>query len=120
MITIAMGNEMPVRGGALGHFGDARRAAIGDTLVERVVKAGSLVIRKLGGRGRGRLRSIGSCRRPRSRLRHWRIARRLPVKGVGLWRHRTRRRSISPAARSVAVALGRRVMAYRLGFSCIR
>ncbi|MBU6355834.1 MAG: IS4 family transposase [Rhodospirillales bacterium] len=40
---------MPVRAGALGHFGDARRAAIGSTLVERVVETGSLVIRKLGG-----------------------------------------------------------------------
>ena len=27
---------MAVRGGALGHFGDARRAAVGSTLVERV------------------------------------------------------------------------------------
>ena len=44
-----MGNEISVRGGALGHFGDARRAASGDTLVERVVETGSLVIRKLGG-----------------------------------------------------------------------
>ena len=49
MISVAMGNEMPVRGGALRHFGDARRAAIGSTLVERVVETGSLVIRKLGG-----------------------------------------------------------------------
>ena len=40
---------MPFRAGALGHFGDARRAAIGSTLVERVVETGSLVIRKLGG-----------------------------------------------------------------------
>jgi hypothetical protein len=44
-----MGNEMPVRAGALGHFGDARRASVGRTLVERVVETGSLVIRKLGG-----------------------------------------------------------------------
>ncbi len=49
MIFVAMGNEMAVRAGALGHFGDARRAAIGSTLVERVVETGSLVIRKLGG-----------------------------------------------------------------------
>lgn len=40
---------MPVRAGGLGYFGDARRAAIGSTLVERVVETGSLVIRKLGG-----------------------------------------------------------------------
>ena len=40
---------MPFRAGSLGHFGDARRAAIGSTLVERVVETGSLVIRKLGG-----------------------------------------------------------------------
>ena len=38
-----------VRAGALGHFGDARRAAVGNMLVERVVETGSLVIRKLGG-----------------------------------------------------------------------
>ena len=49
MILGLMGNEMAVRGGALGHFGDARRAAVGSTLVERVVETGSLVIRKLGG-----------------------------------------------------------------------
>ena len=35
--------------GALGHFGDARRAAVGSTLLERVMETGSLVIRKLGG-----------------------------------------------------------------------
>ena len=40
---------MPVGSGALGHFSDARRAAIGNTLVERVVETDSLVIRKLGG-----------------------------------------------------------------------
>ncbi|HQT89634.1 MAG TPA: transposase, partial [Acidiphilium sp.] len=40
---------MAVRGGTLGHFGDARRATMGTTLVERVVETGSLVIRKLGG-----------------------------------------------------------------------
>jgi hypothetical protein len=48
MICVVMGNEMPVGAGALGHFGDARRAAIGSTLGERVVETGSLVIRKLG------------------------------------------------------------------------
>ena len=35
--------------GELGYFGDARRAAVGSTLVERVMETGSLVIRKLGG-----------------------------------------------------------------------
>lgn len=35
--------------GALGHFGDARRAAMGSTLLDRVMETGSLVIRKLGG-----------------------------------------------------------------------
>jgi hypothetical protein len=40
---------MAVRGGALGHFGDARRASIGSTLIDRVVETGSLVVRKLGG-----------------------------------------------------------------------
>jgi hypothetical protein len=49
MILEFTGNEMAVRGGALGHFGDARRAAMGTRLVERVVETGSLVIRKLGG-----------------------------------------------------------------------
>jgi hypothetical protein len=34
--------------GALGHFGDARRAAVGSSLLERVMETGSLVIRKLG------------------------------------------------------------------------
>ena len=34
--------------GELGYFGDARRAAVGSTLIERVMETGSLVIRKLG------------------------------------------------------------------------
>jgi hypothetical protein len=34
--------------GALGYFGDARRAAVGTELIERVTATGSLVIRKLG------------------------------------------------------------------------
>jgi hypothetical protein len=36
------------RAGALGYFGDARRAAVGSELIERVTATGSLVIRKLG------------------------------------------------------------------------
>jgi hypothetical protein len=36
------------RVGALGYFGDARRAAVGTALIDRVVATGSLVIRKLG------------------------------------------------------------------------
>ena len=36
------------QGGELGYFGDARRAAMGTTLIERVMETGSLVIRKLG------------------------------------------------------------------------
>jgi hypothetical protein len=36
------------REGALGGFGDVRRAAVGTRLVERVMDTGSLVIRKLG------------------------------------------------------------------------
>ena len=36
------------RAGALGYFGDARRAAVGTELLERVTATGSLVIRKLG------------------------------------------------------------------------
>jgi len=35
--------------GQLGEFGDARRASVGDRLLERVVETGSLVIRTLGG-----------------------------------------------------------------------
>jgi hypothetical protein len=34
--------------GALGYFGDARRAAVGTERIERVTATGSLVIRKLG------------------------------------------------------------------------
>jgi hypothetical protein len=49
MIFLSMGNGMSVGAGALGHFGDARRAAVGSALVERVVETGSLVVRKLGG-----------------------------------------------------------------------
>jgi len=37
------------QGGELGQFGDARRAAMGSTLIERVMQTGSLVLRKLGG-----------------------------------------------------------------------
>jgi len=36
------------RAGALGYFGDARRAVVGTQLFERVTATGSLVIRKLG------------------------------------------------------------------------
>ncbi len=43
MIFVLMGNEMAVRGGALGHFGNARRAAVGSTLVERVVETGDTI-----------------------------------------------------------------------------
>src|SRR5271155_1277007 len=39
---------MVERAGALGYFGDARRAAVGTQLLERVTATGSLVIRKLG------------------------------------------------------------------------
>lgn len=44
-----MEEVLATRAGALGHFGDARRAAMGSALVGRVVETGSLVIRKLGG-----------------------------------------------------------------------
>ncbi len=40
---------MRQKGGELGYFGDARRAAMGTTLIERVTETGSLVVRKLGG-----------------------------------------------------------------------
>lgn len=39
---------MAGRVGALGYFGDARRAATGTELIDRVMATGSLVIRKLG------------------------------------------------------------------------
>ena len=39
---------MVERIGALGYFGDARRATVGTELIERVTATGSLVIRKLG------------------------------------------------------------------------
>ena len=41
--------------GALGYFGDARRAAVGTELIERVTATGSLVIRKLGATRAGEL-----------------------------------------------------------------
>jgi hypothetical protein len=41
--------------GALGYFGDARRAAVGTELIERVTATGSLVIRKLGASRAGEL-----------------------------------------------------------------
>jgi hypothetical protein len=46
MVERAM--EHAKEGGALGYFGDARRAAVGTDLIERVTATGSLVIRKLG------------------------------------------------------------------------
>jgi len=42
------GNVLVSREGALGDFGDIRRAAMGTRLIERVMETGSLVIRKLG------------------------------------------------------------------------
>jgi hypothetical protein len=47
---------MVKRTGALGYFGDARRAAVGTELIERVTATGSLVIRKLGETRAGELR----------------------------------------------------------------
>src|ERR1700686_1165737 len=46
---------MVEQAGALGYFGDARRAAVGTELLERVTASGSLVIRKLGATGAGEL-----------------------------------------------------------------
>lgn len=46
---------MAERDGALGYFGDARRAAVGTTLIERATATGSLVIRKLGATRAGEL-----------------------------------------------------------------
>jgi hypothetical protein len=45
------------RAGARGYFGDARRAAVGMELFERVTATGSLVIRKLGETRAGELAS---------------------------------------------------------------
>jgi len=42
------GNVLVSREGALGGFGDVRRAAVGTRLIERVMETGSLVVRKLG------------------------------------------------------------------------
>src|SRR5258708_35386134 len=44
-----------IMAGALGYFGDARRAAVGTELIERVTASGSLVIRKLGATRAGEL-----------------------------------------------------------------
>ena len=46
---------MVEQAGALGYFGDARRAAVGTELLERVTASGSLVIRKLGATRAGEL-----------------------------------------------------------------
>ena len=46
---------MVERTGALGYFGDARRAAVGTELIERATATGSLVIRKLGATRAGEL-----------------------------------------------------------------
>ena len=42
-------------GWGTGYFGDARRAAVGTELIERVTATGSLVIRKLGATRAGEL-----------------------------------------------------------------
>src|SRR3984957_16086658 len=46
---------MVEQAGALGYFGDARRAAVGTELIERVTATGSLVIRQLGATRAGEL-----------------------------------------------------------------
>src|SRR6202161_1110275 len=46
---------MVEQAGALRYFGDARRAAVGTELLERVTASGSLVIRKLGAARAGEL-----------------------------------------------------------------
>ena len=61
---------MRVRAGELGYFGDARRAAMGSTLIERVMETGSLVIRKLGRDRAGEMaihRFLAALRSPRRR-----------------------------------------------------
>ena len=45
---MGLGNVLVIREGALGEFGDVRRAAVGTRLIERVMETGSLVVRKLG------------------------------------------------------------------------
>jgi hypothetical protein len=49
------GIMMVEQAGALGYFGDARRAAVGTELLERVTATGSLVIRRLGATRAGEL-----------------------------------------------------------------
>src|SRR5712675_1588365 len=46
---------MVEQAGALGYFGDARRAAVGTELIDRVTASGSLAIRKLGATRAGEL-----------------------------------------------------------------
>ena len=52
---------MALRIGELGHLGDARRAAMGSTLIERGMETGSLVIRKLGRDRAGELAIHRNC-----------------------------------------------------------
>jgi hypothetical protein len=51
----------------IGYFGDTRRAAVGTTLIERVMETRLLVVRKLGCDRAGEMAIHRFCRRLRSR-----------------------------------------------------
>jgi hypothetical protein len=68
---------MVEQAGALGYFGDARRAAVGTELLERVTASGSLVIRKLGATRAGELAIHRFLSAPSVAERCWR-----PLRGA--------------------------------------
>ena len=57
--------------GQLGEFGDARRASVGDRLIERVVETGSLVIHTLGGDRAGEIAIHRFSRHPQFVAKKW-------------------------------------------------
>src|SRR3954463_4656592 len=103
--------------GALGYFGDARRAAVGTELIERVTATGSLVIRKLGETRAGELAIHRFLSAPSVTCQE--MLGTLPgapsrrPRGVGLLSRKTPPRSISPAERPIAVGLDRPAMGFR-------
>ena len=114
---------MVEQAGALGYFGDARRAAVGTELIERVTATGSLVIRKFGATRAGELAIHRFLSAPSvtcqemlatlaGRTQSATAGRRIVVAQAPP-------RSISPAARPIGAGLAQPAMGFRQVFSSI-
>ena len=112
---------MVEQAGALGYFGDARRAAVGTELIERVTATGSLVIRKLGATRAGELAIHRFLSAPSVTCQEMlaTLAGRTQSATAGRRIVAAPPRSISPAARPIGAGLARPATGFRQVFSSI-